>query len=128
MMSYDMYGRMATLDSLSRKPLVLSVYEQIAQRIVSGGVAAGEPLPSERDLCQLKVRELPAPALPIAGAASAVRGCHVPGHADGKPVYFLVSKDTPAQEMRRIAFQVVNGRPLSGYEQTMLGLAEAGVK
>ncbi len=32
---------------------MLSVYEQIAQRIVSGGVAAGEPLPSERDLCQL---------------------------------------------------------------------------
>lgn len=44
---------MPTLDNLNRKPLVLSVYEQIAQRIVSGGVAAGEPLPSERDLCQL---------------------------------------------------------------------------
>jgi hypothetical protein len=47
---------------------------------------------------------------------------------DDKPVYFLVSADTPAESMRRLAFQVRNNRPLSGYENTMLELAEAGVK
>lgn len=41
------------------------------------------------------------------------------------PVYFLMPADATDEQARDAAFEVRNGRRMSGYEQTMLSAAQA---
>ena len=44
---------------------------------------------------------------------------------DGSPKYFVVPAETSEAEMRRLAFNIRNGRNLSGFEDSLLTMAEA---
>lgn len=69
------------------------------------------------------------PTFDEAKAAADPLGLTVAGtwKADKVAVYFLTSPDAPDDEVRASAFQVRHGRPMSEYEQFILGLAEQGV-
>lgn len=44
---------------------------------------------------------------------------------DGTPKYFTVPTATSEPEMRRLAFNIRNGRPMSVFENSLLTIAEA---
>lgn len=47
---------------------------------------------------------------------------------DGTPVYFITGPDVPDEVMRRLAFEVREGRVMSRFETELLTLAEAGAQ
>lgn len=44
---------------------------------------------------------------------------------DGSPLYFLVQEDATPEVVRRAAFEAVNERQLSTYEDSLLKIVEA---
>jgi hypothetical protein len=44
---------------------------------------------------------------------------------NGEPVYFLAPATAERHEMSLLAFEATNGRPMSDYEQMLLGLVLA---
>jgi hypothetical protein len=43
---------------------------------------------------------------------------------DGTPKYFLVPSDTSEEEMRRLSFEIRNGRTMTSFEDSLLHIAE----
>jgi hypothetical protein len=54
-----------------------------------------------------------------------VCGTYLP---DGTPRYFVVAPDASEAEVRRAAFTAREGRPMSGAEETLLRMAEQGLR
>lgn len=44
-------------------------------------------------------------------------------YVDGKPTYFFAPSDASEDDVQDLAFEVRNGRPMSGYEKFLLSAA-----